>query len=131
MAVGGLDACRSNPMTPEYDALRAERFEVHDSAGHLRAVFGQLDNKPGSGDIFGVSLRSPDGSERVALTLDDTGPALVFLTDGNIAVQIGVNDAVLPHDHVGAYVVVADGAGTPLLRLWVAGDGSLHTDVGP
>jgi hypothetical protein len=118
-------------MTANDDAPRAERFEVHDAAGHLRAVFGQLNNgPPGTGDVFGLSLRAPDGAERAALTLDETGPALVFTQGGNIAVHIGVDDAVLPHDHVGAYVTVADGSGTPLLRLWVAADGSLRTEAG-
>ena len=111
--------------------MRAARFEVVDAADRVRAVFGFLGSAPDIGDIYGVSLLDPTGAERAALTLDEHGPALVLLQAGNIAVHIGVDDAVLPGDHSGAFITVADRDGGPRLRLWIAADGSLQLEPTP
>jgi hypothetical protein len=110
------------------DTLRAGRVEVVDASGQLRAIFGRLGVGADGADAYGVSLLDRSGAERAALTFDAHGPSLVFVTAGNIAIQIGVDDSALVGDHSGPVAFVADSSGTPLVRLWVASDGSLRLD---
>ena len=111
--------------------MRAARFEVVDAADRVRAVFGLLGSAPDIGEIYGVSLLDATGAERASLTVDDHGPALVLLQSGNIAIQVGVDDAAMPGDHRGAFITVADRDGGPRWRLWIAADGSLQIDPQP
>ena len=107
------------------EPVRASRFEVVDPTGTVRAVLGQVGSGPGTGEIYGLSLLDAAGAERVALTLDAHGPTLVFLDQGNVALQLGVDDPALPGDHEGAFLTIAAADGRPLLRLWVAAGGRL------
>lgn len=54
------------------------------------------------------------------------GPTLVFVRRGNIAIQLGVDDPLLPGEHAGAFVTLADDRGVPLLYVAAEEDGSLH-----
>lgn len=110
--------------------VQASRFELVDPAGNVRAVIGQLGAGAGSGEMYGLSLRDEAGTERLALTLDAHGPTLVFLQVGNVALQLGVDDPVLPGDHAGAFVTIATREGRPLLKLRAARDGTLLVEGG-
>jgi hypothetical protein len=114
------------------DPVRASRFELVDRAGNVRAVLGQVGSGAGTGDTYGLSLLDPDGAERVTLTLDAHGPTIVFVQAGNVALQLGVDDAVLPGDNAGAFVTIAAEDGRPLLRLRaVPPHGPLVLEGGP
>ena len=112
------------------EPVRANRFELVDRAGNVRAVLGQVGSGPGTGEIYGLSLLDSHGAERLALTLDAHGPTLVFLQAGNVALQLGVDDPVLPGDNAGAFVTIAASDGRPLLRLRAVPDGTLLMEGG-
>lgn len=98
------------------------RIEVHDAEGVVRVVLGALD-EPGT---YGISLRGPDGAERLSLSVGDDGSSLVFVRNGNIALQLGVDEPVEPGDLGGAFITVADRTGTPVLYLAAGDDGSVQ-----
>ena len=110
--------------------VQASRFELVDRAGNVRAILGRVGSGPGTGEVYGLSLLDPTGTERVALTLDAHGPTIVFLQAGNVALQLGVDDPVLPGDHAGAFVTIAAPDGRPLLRLRAGPDGTLVVEGG-
>lgn len=127
VASGGVDAISLSPVNPPVDPLPSRNFEIADANGVVRVVLGLI----GSGsdempEIYGLSLRGADGAERVALSIDEQGPTLVFVRGGNIAIQLGVDDPFLPGDHTGAFITLANDQGTPLLQVSVADDGSLQ-----
>jgi hypothetical protein len=83
---------RSEP--PEQEVVRTRRVEVIDASGRVRIVMG---DRPGSGthglSVFGIALLGPDGSVRADLLDDAAGAALSFVSSGNQALEVGVDDA--------------------------------------
>ena len=114
-------------MTLPEEAGHPDSLVLKDPAGITRVVLGRLDDGAEAGsETYGLSLRGADGRERVALSVDDHGPTLVFVRAGNIAIQLGVDDPVLDGDHTGAFITLADADGTPLLHVSAQDDGSLQ-----
>lgn len=123
-ALGGVDASFLNSVTvPPFQ----QRIELADELGVVRLVLGQLDDGEVGGPVsYGLSLRGADGAERLLMSVDDQGPTLVFVRGGNIAIQLGIDDPLLPGDHSGAFITMADDQGSPVLQASVANDGSLQ-----
>lgn len=112
------------------EVLRAKRLEVIDPlTGTLAAVVGRLD-APGVDPVFGLSLFDRSGRQRVWLTLDANGPAMVFDLAGNNVITLGVNDETADALHVGAYLHVADMDGTPVHGWQVEQDGTVLGRLG-
>ena len=111
--------------------VRAERFELVGQEGRILAVLGALDTPDPTGHPpVGLALFDAGGRQRVWLTLDDSGPALIFDLGGNNAITFGVNDPAADALHVGAYLHVADVDGTPVLGWQVEEDGSVLARIG-
>lgn len=105
--------------------VRATRVELVDQDGAVRAVLGQLDSPDPGAPVFGLALLDEAGRQRVWLSLDGSGPALVFDLAGNNVITLGVNDPTADALHVGGYLHVADLDGTPVLGWQVEEDGSV------
>lgn len=115
----------SDTPTTEPGVVRATRVEVVDEGGRIRAVLGPLDTPNPAAPVFGLALLDGDGRPRVWLSLDATGPAVVFDLAGNNIITLGVNDATPDALHVGGYLHVTDLDGTPVLGWQVEEDGSV------
>jgi hypothetical protein len=105
--------------------VRTTRLEVVDLDCRVRAVLGPLDTPDPDRPVFGLALLDDRGQQRVWLTMDGTGPSLVFDVFGNNAIALGVNDRTNDALHVGAYLHVTDLDGTPVLGWQVDEDGSV------
>jgi hypothetical protein len=105
--------------------IRTTRVELVDQDGAVRAVLGQLDSPDPRAPVFGLALLDEAGRQRVWLSLDGSGPALVFDLAGNNVITLGVNDPTADALHVGGYLHVADLDGTPVLGWQVEEDGSV------
>ena len=105
--------------------VRANRVELVDQDGAVRAVLGQLDSPDPGAPVFGLALLDEAGRQRVWLSLDGSGPVLVFDLAGNNVITLGVNDPTADALHVGGYLHVADLDGTPVLGWQVEEDGSV------
>ncbi|HEX7166695.1 MAG TPA: hypothetical protein VF230_06920 [Acidimicrobiales bacterium] len=92
--------------------VRARRIEIVDDGGRVRAAVGV--GVPRAEESVGVWLYDPDGNERVALVLHPTGPSLELVRGGNIAVHIGVADAVDDVAEPGPAVLIHDDHGVPV-----------------
>ncbi|HEV7887620.1 MAG TPA: hypothetical protein VGO92_08680 [Acidimicrobiales bacterium] len=120
----------SNTSTAPSGVVRATRVEVVDEAGHVRAVLGPLDTPDPASPVFGLTLLDEAGRPRVWLTLDGTGPSMVFDLAGNNIISLGVNDPTADALHVGGYLHVTDLDGTPVLGWQVEEDGSALARLG-
>ncbi|MDQ1437304.1 MAG: hypothetical protein QOK43_933 [Acidimicrobiaceae bacterium] len=110
--------------------VRTTRVELVDRNGTTRAVLGPLDSPDPMAAVFGLALLDAEGRQRVWLTLDGTGPSLVFDLAGNNIVAIGVNDPTADALHVGGYLHVTDLDGTPVLGWQVDEDGAVLGRMG-
>lgn len=110
--------------------VRATRVELVDRQGTVRAVLGPLDTPDPGSPIYGLALLDETGRQRVWLSLDGTGPNLVFDLAGNNLLSLGVNDPAVDALHVGAYVHVADLDGTAVVGCVVDEDGSVLARFG-
>ena len=119
------DAPASHP-----GVVRATRFELVDTLGHVRAILGDLGSPDPETTVLGLALLDGDGRQRVWLALDATGPNLVFDLAGNAVLTVGVNDPAPDALHVGAYLHVADIDGTAVLGWRVEDDGSVTLRLG-
>lgn len=100
-----------------------QQIQIADESGAVRVVLGLLDSRTEpSSRAYGVSVRDVNGDERITLSVDDDGASLVFVRNGNIAIQLGVDDAHVHGDHAGAFVTLADDRGVPLLYLAAEGE---------
>jgi hypothetical protein len=105
---------------------RGSRFEVVDDDGTVRAVLGRLDEPTADGGpAFGVALFNAKGEVRVALSLRDTGPNLLFDTHGNNVIELGVDDEVPDALRVGPFLMLSDGDGAPVVGWQVHQDGTV------
>ena len=105
---------KPRPATPRL--VRATRLEIIDDAGRVRASLGDAANGAAGFDSFGLVLYAPDGKRRAAVSIDTTGPTLVFDQHGNNAVALGVDDPI-DGETGGPYLSVVDGDGAPVFRL--------------
>lgn len=113
-----------NPTTAP-GVVRTTRVELVDQGGAVRAVLGQLDSPDPDAPVFGLALLDEAGRQRVWLSVDGSGPTLVFDLAGNNVITLGVNDPTADALHVGGYLHVADLDGTPVLGWQVEEDGSV------
>jgi len=118
-----------NP-TASPGVVRATRVELVDGHGTVRAVLGPLDSPDPRSPVYGLALLDEAGRHRVWLSLDGTGPNLVFDLAGNNLLSLGVNDPAVDALHVGAYVHVADLDGSAVFGCVVEEDGSVLARFG-
>jgi len=117
----------ADPTAAPADVVQAHRFELVDRDGRVRAVIGELPNYDDAGPaIIGVSLLDAEGRRRTFLSLDDTGPSLVFDLDGNNVLELGVNDPTADALTVGAYAFATDALGEPRVGIRVFEDGEVE-----
>lgn len=105
--------------------VQARRVELVDAEGRVRGLLGELPTPDPHGEVFGLSLLTESGSPRVTIGVDDDGGWVVLELDGNILIQLGVNEVDSDAVDTRAVVHISDAGGTPLIRWRVADDGSL------
>jgi hypothetical protein len=105
--------------------VRATRMEIVDPAGRVRLLVGNLGPQTESDGPYGVAVLDPHGRQRIWVALHETGPALAVDQQGNVAIQLGVDDETADAMHVGAYLHLADSRGVPVASWRVERDGSL------
>jgi hypothetical protein len=120
----------SDPIERAREVVRAQRYEVVDEGGQLRALLGDLGSPDPDYQSFGLTLFDPSGRRRLWLALDTTGPNLGFDYQGNTVLTFGVNDAAPDALHVGAYWQAADSNGTTVLGWRIEDDGSVTARLG-
>ena len=96
--------------------MRAEGYEVVDREGRVRARIGLLHEDP-TGPVFGLGIYGTDGRIRAWLGTGPAGPHLAFDQGGDLAVLLGVSDALDTEEVTGPLFVIAADDGTPV-RLW-------------
>ena len=116
-----MQKAKPRPATPRL--VRTTRLEIVDDAGRVRASFGDAADGAAGYDSFGLVLYAPDGKRRAALSIDTTGPTLVFDQHGNNALSMGVDDPATEADPAGPYLSVLDGRGTSVFRVTVSDKG--------
>ncbi|MHB8467988.1 MAG: hypothetical protein ACYDH6_19870 [Acidimicrobiales bacterium] len=116
-------------MPPPSQTIRAERIEIVDQAGHVRLIVGDLGLPSTPGAPYGVAVLDDRGRQRLWIGLHDTGPALVVEREGNMAVQLGVDDDTPDAMHVGAYLHLANEHGDPAATWRVESDGSVTVHI--
>ena len=141
----------AQPHPPDEEVVRVRRLEIVDDSNRVRVEIGEL-AAPGTHDItgFGITLRGPNGSVRADLTEDASGARLAFLSSGDPALELGVEDAQTlmldrggddlvylpagsPGNEVmqsGPYVILHAADGVPVLSWRVDPDGSVEV-LGP
>lgn len=108
-----------------HEEVRARRVEIVDAAGRVRVVLGEVDRPAHQAPSFGLVLFDEHGRRRVWAAVEETGPVLVFDHGGNIGIEVGIHDATPDSLHTGAYIMLNDGDGRPVLGWQVEADGSL------
>ena len=113
----------AQPRPPDEEVVRARRIEVLDDSDRVRVEIGQLEF-PGTHDIsgFGITLRRPNGSVRAELMEEASGVRLAFVSSGNLALELGAEDAE---------TLMLDRGGENLVYLPVGSPGNEVTESGP
>lgn len=79
---------------PPQEVVRTRRVEVLDDSDRVRIVIGCQPGESTHGlPVFGIALLGPKGGVRADLTDDAAGAKLTFVSSGNEALQLGVEDA--------------------------------------
>jgi hypothetical protein len=73
--------------------VQARAFEVVDQDGTPLAALGPIPGSEIGRPGVGLMLYGPDGSERLTVGVDSTGPAIHLSQDGNVRCSIAVIDA--------------------------------------
>lgn len=109
------------------DVVRARRIELIGVDGQVRAVIKEeSDAQDDSCPSVTVGLLDRDGRERLGLALTGAGATISFARAGNDRLVLGVDDP--PEASVpGAYLVLCDARGVPVLGWRVDDDGSSKT----
>lgn len=118
---------------PQQAVVRAERFELVDGDGRVRAVLGAL-AAPGedAADVVGIELRDRSGAARAWLTVEEGwGAQLCLAEQGNQVLLLDVVDATPAAAEPGPSVRLCDASGTPVLECRVTGDGRVVQRPGP
>lgn len=114
----------ADPTGAPSKVVQAHRFELLDRHGRVRAVIGEEPNNVNDGaDIIGVWLYDTEANPRTYLSLDESGPSLVFDLEGNNALVLGVGDPGKLAAKTGAYAMASDGDGNPIAGIHVHEDG--------
>lgn len=106
--------------------VQAGRLEIIDKEGRIRAALGDTSDGTAHFDSFGLALYGLDGRRRAVLSIDKTGPTLVFDHDGNNALSIGVDDPTNDSEPAGPYVTIVDAKGELALGLALNQSGALR-----
>ncbi len=104
----------------EGDVVRAQRFELVDSNGRVRATLGSTAASGDQNEMFGLELFDSGGSARASLIHEERhGAQLIFAVSGNQVLIIGTADleAAIPP---GARVTVCDLGGAPVIDWHMA-----------
>jgi hypothetical protein len=120
-------ALADRPARTVAPALRAQRFELVDDYGRVRAVLGDLAGAEG-GWCPGLSLRSGEGSQRVCLLLHRDGAMLNFTMVGNDALVLGVAEPHTDAYDPGPYVRLCDSEGDTVMAWRVDQEDGLVTE---
>jgi hypothetical protein len=108
--------------------LRVARIEVVDGLGRVRMVLGDTARPSSRSEAFGIELRDPDGSSRLAARITELGPSLAILASGNVVAMVGHDDE---HDEVvgtGAVLQLMNARGETA-ALWRVESGGEITHV--
>jgi hypothetical protein len=105
---------------PQERVVQAQSFEVVDEDGNPIAGLGPIPGSEVGERGVGLVLYGPDGSERLTVGVDTTGPAIHLSQDGNVRCSIAVIDAE-PGEAL-VVVAVRDRRGREVASL-VAADG--------
>ena len=101
-------------------------MEIIDSEGRIRAALGDTSDGAAHFDSFGLALYGLDGRRRAVLSIDKTGPTLVFDRNGNNALSIGVDDPTNDSEAGGPYITIVDADGDLVLGLAMSENGALR-----
>lgn len=93
----------------EPEVVVADRVEIKDSEGRVRAVLGET-----AGGGFGLRFLDPGGSERLVVGFLEGGPTVSFAAWGETLAELGVIDET-PEPY--ARLVILDPRGEPLAYL--------------
>ena len=101
---------------PPVECVRTSRLEIVDEGGRLRAVLGCLPSPDRTMPVFGLAILDPDDQSRPRtwLSIDRTGPKLVFDLAGNDVLTLGVHDPTDDATRIGAFAVLTDEEGIPI-----------------
>jgi hypothetical protein len=104
------------------EVVRARRIELVDDHGRVRAVVGELAHDEAGGEgSFGFGVFDTGARLRAWFALEPSGPLLVFDQEGNIALQLGVNDPEPDGLHPGAHLFLASADGEPRIGWRIEG----------
>lgn len=113
------------PVDVTDDVVRTRRLELVDHAGRVRAVVGALGDD-GDDEVVGMELRDAHGRTRVSVLVASHGPVIVFDSEGNGVLSLGVTegaDAVAK----GPFAFLSDADGTPVAGWSVDQSGRLRS----
>jgi hypothetical protein len=105
----------SDPYDSPAEVVQAKRFELVDDFGVVPAVLGNLTLEADEDFYPGLSLRSAEGIERVALLVHPGGPDLEFIAAGNVVAAVGHMDIEGSHPDPGTRLVLCDSDGRPVV----------------
>ena len=114
------------PRKDEPRLVQASRLEIIDKKGRIRAALGDTSDGAVHFDSFGLALYGLDGRRRAVLSIDKTGPTLVFDRNGNNALSMGVDDPTNDSEPAGPYVTIVDADGELILGLALNESGALR-----
>jgi hypothetical protein len=111
---------------PHHGVVRAERFELVDADGQVRAVLAPLSEPGGGGggEVIGIELRDRSGSPRAWLTFEEGWGAQLCLSEGgNQVLLVDLVEAGPDAAEPGPAIRLCDRDGVPVLEWRVTPDG--------
>lgn len=112
----------------EPHVVRAERFELVDRQGRVRAVLGTSAGGDGGHDVVGLELLDPSGSARAWLSFEEGwGTQLCFADRGNQIVLVDLVEATPEAAEPGPSIRLCDATGVPVLEWRVTPSGEVVT----
>jgi len=109
---------------------RAERFEVVDREGRVRAVLGLLERAEPTGQIVGVELRDAAERARATLAVGEDGSWMLLELAGNARIVLGVNDPESDAVDARAFLYLCDTDGRPVAGWRVNDEGAAEPASG-
>lgn len=112
----------------EPNVVRAERFELVDRQGRVRAVLGTLASDEAGHDVVGLELRDGSGSARAWLAFEDGwGTQLCFAEGGNQVLLVDLVEDTAAAAAPGPAIRLCDATGEPVVEWRVTGAGEVLT----
>lgn len=102
---------------------RAERFEVVDGQGRVRAVLGLLDGPAPAGQLVGLELRDVSGQPRATVAVGDDGAWMLLELEGNARLHLGVYDPASDALNTRVFLYLCDADGRPVTGWRVTDEG--------